>query len=508
MTHRVTIGAAWIALGGCTERFPLEHGLFSFAVSLPAGGEEATGSPEAPLDYVSGRSCDLADPCPEPEVCYLSQCVFEATLEVVPMGTDGEPYAYTGPVRYRVTPGDVMDASTVVYAELGEIPPVTVHLARSVGKSHVWFEADGYIPSPYDYSQCADGLDNDQNGLVDQTDPGCTAVDDDLEAAINLATGVSPTFHFANPRIRDLQFTDAIQSSPLVGEQVRLGGGTLVVANVGANGFYVVDLAENTADRLYNGLFVFTYSKPKYIEYGERLCGLSGAVQEHVGMTQLIFPSYDTEYESGKCKVFPGYDPKAGVPEAWSLSELLTKEDPTAGHTTYLEAVYANSLLLERYEGNLIRFSDIAVSTRFIACDKNLNGKIDLGTPEYACRGACQEDLMCTDLEGFFEYQQYAGITAGKKKIYGSTALADEFRPLKITFIGGEDQNRRCTKEVTPEGFVQYLCPPLTLKSLTGSLRHIYLCSPDSDESKCDLQFWVADPRFDGDVGVAEEETQ
>ncbi|MGM0575303.1 MAG: hypothetical protein ACQEXJ_06195 [Myxococcota bacterium] len=490
-------------LAGCVEEHPRANELMSFEVSL--AGEQATGTDEEPLEYVAGGLCAGDSDCPDGQACSpTGVCAMRLTFDVQAIGRDGHPFPYRGPIHMRFTPGAVADSSQVMMMDGGRAEGVEVHVMRGIGRSHVWFEADGYLPRPdgQDYSQCSDGIDNDLDGRIDMADPGCQDPTDDLEAPVGLATGVSPTLWFDDPRIRDIQHTEALSTSPLEGQQVQVTAGTLVVTNVVANGFYVVDLQDNVGDRLFNSLFVFTFSKPKGIDFGDTVCGVSGAVQEHVGQTQVVFPSFEPYHpDNPACEDFPGLDPDAEVPDPWDVTDDLAAEDRTS--PSYLEDVYANSKLLERYEGNLVTFRNVAVSERFIACDRDGNGTISFG-PEDTCRDACQEDPLCSDLEGYFEFSQYAGVVDGKKKIYGSIALADEFEPLDIDYIGGPDLQGRCELAPTDDGFVQYVCPPLTLESLTGSLRHIYLCGEGSDETQCDLQFWVIDPRFDGDVQVAE----
>lgn len=506
-TELKTIGiglALGLALGGCTKEFPLENDLFSFEVTL--SGDPDLGSEGDPLTYVAGSACSGV--CPDGQACVNGFCGMPVTFTAKAIGRNGNDWPHRGPVRLRVTPGIILESSDVVIMDEGVAEDITVHIARGLGPTHLWVEADGYLPldAELDYGQCNDGIDNDHNGLIDLADAGCDDASDDLEAPVNLATGVSPTFHFDNPTVHDVQSTPMLHESPLQGEQIRVSSGTLVVTNVTSNGFYVVDLRDNTPDKLFASMFVFTFSKPQGVDYGDRLCGFSGAVQEHVGMTQVVFPSYELYYADNEaCQDFPGLDPSAKVPAPWPLTELLVEEDPALGRNEYLANVYANSQLLERYEGNLVTFTDVELATRFIACDKNDNGSIDNGTPEDTCRDDCQDDPDCVDLEGYFEFNQYRGTTGGRKSIYGSTVLADKFKPLSIGYIGDEDANGRCERQDTPEGFIQYQCPPMRLESLTGSLRHIYLCGNFSTEDRCDLQFWVIDPRFDGDVVVAEQ---
>lgn len=508
---RAILAAAATLFGGCLVEHPLEPGLLSFEVTVAeAAGKQDLGSEEERLAYVSGRACTSDGACDGDEVCApTGQCALGFRFDVRAQGRDGLADPYTGPLHMRVTPGALESGSSVVHMEDGVLEDVAVFVARSVGPSHVWFEADGMLPLEEEglLGACADGLDNDGNGLIDLADPGCAGLGDDLEAPVSLATGISPTIFFADPRVGDLQRTDLVSTSPLVGEQVRITAGQLVVTDVTNNGFYLMDLADD-AGGVFHGLFVFTYSKPKGLSYQDVLCGLSGSVQEHVGMTQLTFPTFEVyDPESTHCAQWPDLDPDLVVPEPVAVTDALLPEGPTGSD---FDAVYTNSHYLEQYEGTLVVFDDVAVSTRFVACDQNKNGVIDKGTPEADCRKACQKEPLCSDLEGFTQYNQYAGITAGKKKIYASVALVDSFRPLAVHVIGAEPEDDACVLDPLEQGgvsFIQYTCAPRTLATLAGALRHIYLCPDEKPGQTCTLQFWVVDPRFDEDVVVQSEAT-
>lgn len=507
-----------VTAAGCVVEYPLENDLFSFQVTL-TDEDVVLGSEGERLEYVAGAVCAQSGDCPDGQTCGDGVCALDLTFDVRAMGRDGEPFPFRGPVSLRVTPGAIVGPVTSVLMEDGLLEDVPVAIVRGIGKTHVWFEADGFMPLPegQKWGQCSDGVDNDLNGYVDLADAGCESALDDMEAPVNLSTGVSPTFWFDNPRVRDLQATDDLNQSPLIGEQVSVTAGTLVVTNVVSNGFYVVDVAENTPDRLFNGMFVFTFSKPKGIGYGQALCGFSGAVQEHVGHTQVVFPSFEPYWLGNPaCADFEGLDPTVEVPQPWAVTDLLCTEgsgstpagDPDSCKGLDSQGkIYHNSRLLEAHESNLVRFDDVAVATQFIACDRNKNGNIDFGTDEYTCRSQCNDarppdDHLCALLEDYFEYSQYTGLTAGKKIVHGSVALADSFQPLDIDFLGGPDNQGLCQVETTEDGFLQYICPPVTLEHMTGSLRHIYLCGDDSDDTQCNLQLWVVDPRFEGDIAV------
>ena len=494
------LAAALTAAGGCESQYGLDAGLQSFRVKLVADEALPLGSPTDRLPFVSGKPCGGNADCDDGQSCIDEECHVKVVLDVQALGRDGGPYPYTGMVHVRITPGKVAPSSSWQLVKKGKAKGIEVYLNRAIGETNIWVEQDGFFPKTGKYGQCNDGVDNDGNGLVDLADPGCASVDDDQEAKPTLATGATQTLWFANPRIRDVQLTNELHHSPLEGQQVSIDAGRLVVINVVANGFYAVDLDDQTPDRLYNAIFVFTYSKPKFIDYGDILCRFSGGLEEHVGMTQLTFPSYDDLYEgSDACNSkTPGLDVTIKPPAPTDVTPDLVTELGNSG-VEHLTNVYANSRLLEKYEANLVTFSDVAVATRWIACDKNRNALIDKGE-EAGCRTECQTDPNCADLEGFFEYSQWSGITGGKKKVYGSVGLAEKFLPIALDYLGQPDKNGVCTVEETEKGFLQYNCPERTVARMTGSLRHIYLCGDNTDETKCDLQFWVIDPRYDGDI--------
>lgn len=491
---------ALLVTAGCTTDYGLDHGLQSFRVALVAQGKQAGASPDDRIPFVSGKPCSGKPDCNTGELCIDGECHVKLVLDVQALGRDGGTYPYTGMVHVRVTPGRVAPSTSWHLLQKGKAKGLEIYINRAIGESHIWIEQDGFFPKTATYGQCNDGEDNDGNGLIDLADPGCFSVDDDQEAPPTYATGATPTLWFANPRIRDIQLTSMLHTSPLMGQQVSVDKGHLVVVNVVANGFYVVDLDDQEKDRYFNALFVFTYSKPRFIEYGDVICSVSGAVDEHVGMTQLTFPSYEDLYEEGDAcnSKTPGIDTTIVPPPPVSVTELLANELVT-NQVEYLANVYANSRLLESLEANLVRFTDVEVATRFVACDRNRNGTIDKGE-ENTCRSECQDDAYCADLEGLFEYSQWSGVTGGKKKVYGSTGLAEKFLPLDMDYLGQADKNGVCSVETDEKGFLEYLCPPRRISKMTGTLRHIYLCGDTFEEPKCDLQFWVIDPRYDGDI--------
>ena len=643
-TRRAAVlGAALTLLAvGCTEQFALKNDLQSFVVTFTTTDPaQKLGSPAAPLGFISGQSC-AATACENGETCVDGRCSRCFTIDARSLGKDGEAFPYSGMLHVDVTPGFVSPSTEYFEMKDGASKNIQVCLNRTSGATNIWVEHDGVVPkaSGVQYGQCNDGADNDNNGLIDLADPGCKGVGDDLEGAVTLSTGLSPTMRFDTPRIRQLQRTELIRTSPMVDEEVLVDQGANVVTGVVGAGFYATDFGASPGDGPpFNSIFVFTFSAPKGIKLGDVVCSFAGGVQEHVGHSQVIFPSYETLYEKKlnpdlsrnrkhpveafedcgrtldairklfkdlnqplldlqpelealekdlKAQVAAETDPdtkktletalaqateqiqltkrlrekstpvrqrmdklladaaeynkgvapallhsafnlvRANASDAAAfqadMADLLVKtEEIMADHNTWPQGILnriglrrdvtddlkvetgafaiigENSELLEGYESDLTTIRNIQVPTRLIACDRDKNGIIEDGD-ENTCRNDCQIDELCTDLEGFFEHRQWSGMVDGRKVMGVSVALAARFTPLKIDFLGEEDQQTLCQKTETPLGFLEYTCPPRKLESVTGSVRHVYLCNRSTGSNSCGLQFWILDPRFDGDV--------
>lgn len=508
MMNRSLLVALAMASLGCTEIVPYEVTLSSFRVTLSDSVDR--GSAEAPLPFATGRACGSDGlTCESGEECYGGQCSTKVSIDIEAITSNGtRATGFNGPLRLDVTPGTVPGKAAVILMEEGYKTNVEVYINRAMGESHVWVEQDGFIPKGSDvtYGACNDGLDNDGNGLIDLADPGCLNAEDNQEGVVSLASGASETLTFSYPTIREIQYTEtSLASTPLQFEQVNVPGGRKVVVNVVANGFYVVDLNNQNQGEYSNGIFVFTFSKPQGVHYGDIICQFAGSLEEHVGMTQVVFPSYVIR-EADQPACFIDEDVSDIVPPTPIdlVADGLLLDETVSDSKTARDNHTANCQTLEKFESNLVTFSDVQVSTRFIACDGNDNGQIDPGD-ESTCRSVCQEDPLCTDLEGYFEYSQWAGLVGGMKKVYGSIALAEKFKPLSIDYIGQDDQNGICEYALSPEGFPEYTCPDRRIESLTGTLKHIHLCGPSPTDASCGLQFWVLDPRFNGDVVIGPE---
>src|SRR5262249_51137346 len=139
-----------------------------------------------------------------------------------------------------------------------------VTIVAAFGQTRIWAQDIGYVPT--DVSKvanpaCADGADNDLDGLVDYpADPGCFSPNDDDETSGTGATGVSDVIYYARPRIADVRgaTTTSGTGTPFPNEQVDIDTGydlgsnvfkwDTVVTGLASDGFFATDLQNATND--------------------------------------------------------------------------------------------------------------------------------------------------------------------------------------------------------------------------------------------------------------------
>jgi len=538
--NRLIGPAAAVVLAACTTIIEEPNALHSFDVALSEGDNLHTGTAKAPVDYISGTSC-ATQACPGTEECigycaisgvscasdgecptgeYCAKiCAKPVYLDVRALGRDGLPFPDAGDlwVHVSVVPGMVPPPYRYFQLDAGRIEKAKVYIAQAVGTSHIWVEDVGMGFSPDLYGQCNNGQDDDNDGWIDLADPDCLQADDPRESPASFATGLSPPFYFESPRIWHIQYTDQVSTSPLDGQNVQVDEGRMVVTNIVANGFFVTDLdfqkpiLDSGLSGYYNSFFFYTFNKPEGIRYGDVLCYFSGGVVEYEGNTQMTFPTYFGE-EDEECE---GLVVPEEVPDPVDVTDLIRPEDPDS--SSYSTQVMNNARALEPFESSLVRIRDVDLSSRYIACDSDEDGAYPSGSDDDVCRDACQADEMCTQLESFFKYSQLSAYAAAGKKVYFGLDMLKYNMPLDIPFIGAKDESANCPDQVDPETgkvvvknphkvtigdsvFVEYTCPGGRLASVSGNLRHIYLCDPKPGKKEsCSLQMTMLIPRFDED---------
>lgn len=550
---------ALVLAAACTTVVDEPNNLDSFKVTLTQGKGFNAGTPDTPAPYISGASCDALD-CPDGEECigYCSidgaacqddtqcpqndycqkMCARPVWIDIDSLGKDGWPIKLKADrwVSISVQPGVVPPPYRFTKLLKGQATSVQLYVAQAVGTSHIWVEDLGLGPKSGRYGECNNEIDDDGDGWIDMGDLDCNGPEDPTESRATYATGLSDTLFFETPSTWHVQYAgNQVSTSPLEGQNVLVETGALVVTNVVSNGFYVTDLdgqmetLPNGMPGYFNSFFLYTFSKPEGIHYGDVICNYSGGIIEHEGNTQMTYPTYEIFGADG-CVGRLDATGDLKVPDPVDVTDLLQAEDPSSGD--YKTQMMENAGVLEPFESSLIKIRNASVATRYIACDSDEDGEYPAGSDDDLCRDECQKDPYCTQLESYFKYSQLAafalkppveGSTApAGKKFYVGTDMLKKQSPLTIPYIGAKDESGNCpdildieTGEVATQNphmvvlgdtlYHEYACPAMDLKEVSGTLRHIYLCPkyPGKKES-CALQMHMVVPRFDSDFVVAE----
>ncbi len=389
-----------------------------------------------------------ADPLPFP-----SAVPARVTLALEALTAGGKRLAsYNGRAVVSVVPGEI-DATQRRVQFVNGVPasPVTVELRFSYGETNVWVEDLGEDV----LTECDNGLDDDGDGLKDLADPDCQRASSPVSAKATLATGISDALFFAEPRIRDLQFSPRCTTdTPLGGQNVNIDTGTLICTGTTQSGLYVTDLAGGPEG--YNSVFLFTFSNPGGVKRGDRLCSIAGNAAEFIANTQLNFPSYQNA-RADRRAILEGQtyvpcnppEPERTGEGAMPLPHVLTADDvngtaavvppdfyrvcglgdtPIEGleDPTDCEAARQatrdipreqqlidcrrDNFAMEPWEHALVAIEDVTIGNRFENCDVNGDGSISRGEgdPEGACDEECGLDPLCTNLLSLEQYGQFA----------------------------------------------------------------------------------------------------
>lgn len=351
-----------------------------------------------------------------------------------------------------------------------------------------------------------------------------------------LATGVSREIVFEPQTIRSIQYNpdSPSASTPMLGhygEIIGRKGHDLVVTNIVSTGFYVTDLG----DKDFNSIFVFTFSQPSRLEIGDRICEISGGTAEFTGMTQLQFPSWGVQNKERSTAEDTDPAPEDGVLGAGSCVDRITGESrpctldeleamaeivdcsdlyfdkPLSPAekaafgfiTPPLPRVVDKAILnkanvgkLEALEASVVTIENIRLSSEFINCDDNGNGRIESGTAEADCRSRCNENIRCTELSSLEGYDQWRAWTLdGSAEISVSSA----------SLIAGFDITKGCKRSKEENtGRLTMVCPEKRLKRVTGNLKQV-LPTCSANKKACDAKdvnviMTIIEPRFSSDL--------
>jgi hypothetical protein len=305
------------------------------------------------------------------------------------------------------------------------------------GPARLWVEDLGYVPTPPGQTpQCSNGLDDNDNGLIDfPSDPGCYAADDDTEDGGSYSAGVSGPVQHALPKISDVRGTDGAVT-PYADEAVNIAASApeqLVVTSVGSDGFYVTDVSPSQVKLGRNSLYAFNFSTPPNMRVCDTITQLSGTASDFYGFTQLSFPSWVNTY------VILSPDAGTALPSS-GLPDCLVPEPLVLGTSLFTGEKDSTAAALYPYEASLVRVLGLT-SAKFIGpglavnnvfavgqtnCDFNGDGIIEYaeiapncspGLCEGDCANLCDEDPDCSEWNAYASQNAFKMSLAGNKDV-------------------------------------------------------------------------------------------
>ena len=191
-------------------------------------------------------------------------------------------------------------------------------------------------------------------GDVEQ-DPKVDLGDKDVESGrtASFATGVSDPIYYQLPTVGEMNRHHDHETNQLAGEfaELRAEDRDMRVANVGANGFWVLDLMDEPGSHA--SMFIYTFSAPDAdVQLGRRLTLLTGNNQEYLATTQLSFPHYEISDEAAVDMPGP-----AVLDWDWC----------------------GNNDILEGYEGAVVRVESAMVPSTFVAGSEEYTDYVEYG---------------------------------------------------------------------------------------------------------------------------------
>lgn len=416
MKHAVFCsGAALLSLAaiGCSPEPTEISGVSSFEIHIVRVNGEEPPTLDEPLPANIGLFDEAWD------------------FEIVALDPFGKPVDFDGYGRALVEPGAVTGISgegsvgrNIAFVD-GKAAG-TALVTAVYGPSRLWVEDVGYVPVPPDAPpRCADGADDDNDGLVDYpADPGCAFADDDTETPGTFAAGVSAPVHYALPRIADIQGTGTETPYPFEGIRVNTEGRRVIVTRVASDGFYATDI--DGPEGASNSIFAFNFSTPSGMRVCDQLVYFSGTLSEFFGFTELSFPSYDVTFikaGEGECPV-----PAAAVIDTTVANDPVKMESLESALVRlegYKIAKYLASGHPVNDKGQLT--NDFKKGTN---CDLNDDGQIDYeNQDEASCSNACSDNPDCSEWTSFQARQTYKLAKDGVQ-ILVQTSTVPDFDPL------------------------------------------------------------------------------
>jgi hypothetical protein len=406
----------------------------------------------------------------------ISKSPVEVDVAITALNGKGEAInTFTGPVSFRITPGDLSGPYQTRWAMLTDGQGNgTVRASRLYGEVRVWVQHE---PPQLDFAD--GGVGGDPSKLPPPN-----------SGPYSYATGLTAPIYFEEPtlaRVQEPETYNDNRGSPFAGQFLTIGRKpesgtplvqscpagydprdptkkdpndgklvTMVVTGLDPGGFFVTDL---TACRVreytgagsnvrtpepdgflpgtYGSIYIYNYSFPEGLYPGDLLWTLSGSVQDFAATTQLTFPAWvirekvrelpPSEWEKNLKQV--------PVPELnlryCGLDNLVTPyvTDSLCGYS------YGN-LKMESLESALVKLRRVRFPQVFKSCDTNGNGQVPFfcpGPSGSAFRFCAEEDAA------------------------GSTDTAERQCNIDCTVGLGEFSGRVCSERTTYNSFGQFV---------------------------------------------------
>ena len=430
-------------------------------------------------------------------VSVVTPRAFHVTVQAqLPDGTVDT--SFNGFVNLSVEPGTIADLTVRnvelkagVNVPIANDPYITVPIIGAFGQAHIWAQDLGYEPSSPSAQQapeCADGIDNNHNGLIDYpADPGCYAPVDNTEDGGSYAAGVSGALYFAEPRIELVRGYDPKNNgngnaAGFPHQQISIDTGwrggqdyafSTVVIGLTSAGFYVQDLQSDEhpgggcggtgpggapgTGSCYGGLYAYNFSTPAFMRVCDRVQILSGTSSDFYGYTELNYPTWQIEYWNPMVR--PCLVPQAtplGTADLGNNNRLWQTEATLVrvqtgrlanGHTQSAHvASHFGSGNVPRDDAHCLTGQTAPCyipDETHTNCDFNHTGKLDFNDPNEAacakaCSGSCTAapyDYECSEFSSFqsqndFELIVEDATDGTRARIQVNAAAANGFNPL------------------------------------------------------------------------------
>lgn len=315
------------------------------------------------------------------------------------------------------------------------------------------------------------------------------SVSEGEERPSRYTAGVSDSLYFSFPTIQDLQFEPAAMgpgckaasgaappgtstcdntTSPLVDNFVTSRQSRYLVTGITNDGFFISDLALDTApeigsgDTLYPGrfesLFLYSFSYPDDLFVGDVVNRVFGTVQEFTGDTQMTFPTWEKEdptitevdHFNARC------GESADCPEKFLCQDGFCRLAPTvvndaicaygagSGNNANLCGDSSRNVHLESLESGRIEIIAF-MPTIFRNCDFNGDGDVPNVNPnvpcndECTCKVACIKEEGCTERSALHTYGTYSVIVEGPRKYKINVITRDSTPGVNPTIPVQED---------------------------------------------------------------------